>query len=146
RRRCRSPRCCSSPRKRPMNYRRWQDRQNERTERWQREDEAPLLLAESETLKTLKITTEERRWGNPGSGSRYTRHVIVARAAARFEIPCSEPKCQDGGHDITLDVLRGLRERQTKIEGTSVCHGTIGDNPCERVLEYEALATYASRP
>src|SRR5690606_36091932 len=126
-----------------MTYRRWNDRQKERTERWQREDDAHRLLTEVPHLRTLKLNIEERRATNFVPGTRYTQHIIVARAAARFEVPCSEPKCQEGGHDITDEMLRGLQSREAHITGTSTCNGTVGDNPCGRVMEFVAEATYA---
>src|SRR5690606_13376617 len=101
---------------------RWNDRQKERTERWQREDDAHRLLTEVPYVESLKLNIEERRATNLVPGSRYTQHIIVGRAAARFEVPCSEPKCQEGGHDITHDILNGLRARQARITGTSTCN------------------------
>jgi hypothetical protein len=123
-------------------FRRGQERPVARTERWQREDEANRLSTEIEHLSALKIIIEEWRGDLHISGARYTKHVIVSRAPARFEVPCGEPRCQDGGHDITYDLMRGLRDRKASIEDSSACRGAVGDRLCDRVLRFTAFATY----
>ena len=127
-----------------MAFRRDPERAQARTGRWQREDEATRLAVEVDQLRSLRIVIEEWRGDQLISGARYTKHVIVSRAPARFEVPCGDPKCQEGGYDITDDLMRGLRARATSIEGQSECRGTIGDKFCDRVVKFAATATYAA--
>jgi hypothetical protein len=125
-------------------FRRGQERPQGRTERWQREDESTRLSTEISQLSALKIVIEEWRGELHISGARYTKHVIVSSAPARFEVPCGEVRCQEGGHDITYELMRGLRDRQATIEGRSECRGTVGDLLCDRVVRYTAFATYTA--
>lgn len=113
-----------------------------RADRWKREDEATRLSDEIPALKALRLDIYERRGDQAIQGTKYTRHIIVSRAAALFVLPCSEPKCQDGGHEVTFEVMRKLRELATSFEGTSTCCGYVGDNPCSRELHYIATAQY----
>lgn len=126
-----------------MAYRRGHQPPQARTERWGRDDDAPRLSAEVPQLSELKINVEEWRGEQPVSGTRYTKRILVATAPARFEVPCGEPKCQDGGHDITMDLMRGLRNRATNIECRSECRGAVGDRSCERAVRFVAFATYS---
>jgi hypothetical protein len=125
-----------------VGFRRRPERPVARTERWQREDESNRLSTEVRHLSTLKITIEEWRGDQHISGARYTKHVMVSSAPARFEVPCGEPRCQDGGHDITYEMMRALKDRQATIEGQSDCRGALGEMPCDRVVRFVALATY----
>lgn len=128
-----------------MAYRRGPEQSSARTERWQREDEAERLSSEIAHLEALKIVIEECRGEQHVSGGRYTKHVIVSRAPARFELPCGEPKCQDGGHDVTYELMRALRDRVERLEGHSDCRGSIGDRLCDRSVKFAAFATYKPR-
>ncbi len=67
----------------------------------------------------------------------------MTRAGALFEIPCSEPKCQDGGYDVTADILRALRARREDFEGSSQCRGIVGDKECGCSLMFIGQAHYA---
>lgn len=113
------------------------------SERWQREDESRRLSLEVQGLLTLKIVIEEWRDEQFISGARYTKHVIVTGAPARFEVPCGEPRCLDGGHDITSELMRALRDQRATVEGRSECRGGFGDRGCTRVVRFAAFATYS---
>lgn len=122
--------------------RRWRNADNARTERWKRENEAPRLKSEVPALASLRFELDELQEGHSVGSARCVRHIMVATAAARFEIPCSETRCEHGGHDITLPVLSELRASNAKFSGEDVCRGSVGDRGCGRVLRYTAHATY----
>ncbi len=129
-----------------MYNRRWQQQQTARSDRWKREDEAPRLKDRITELESLKLELEEGRVGDaePVAGTRRVRHIVVPRAAALFELPCSDNKCTNGGHDLTDVLLAALDARQGVIEGEHTCVGTREDQPCGLVLRYRAVATYRS--
>ena len=111
-------------------------------ERRQREDEAPRLAAAFPQLETLGIQVTE---GNPGISNpvgSHTRRVVVATAPALFVLPCGDSQCRDGGHELTNQLLSGLRQNKLKFEGEDSCRGIIGDSECRRVLRYVATASY----
>ena len=124
----------------------WRRRNNkaERSERWQREDAAPRLLDEIANLESLKLDITEEQDDIQVPAACRTRHIVVARAPALFEIGCTEPKCEDGGHDLTLDVMHGLRAGEREFSGQDKCHGRVGDRVCGRVLKFVAHAKYSS--
>lgn len=121
----------------------WQNRRTARSDRWKREDDSPRLKVEVPRLSTLRMSLEEYSGGHTVAGTNRIQHVVVAQAAARFEIPCGDTKCEDGGHNLTREVLGHLRSEHADFEGSSTCDGHVGDRPCERVLKYSAQATYA---
>jgi hypothetical protein len=110
-------------------------------DRKRREDEAPRLKNEVPTLLTLKLAISD---GEPGAigGSEHTRHVIVERAPALFEMKCGNRDCKEGGHDITYELMRELGQKRTRVEGQDPCHGNVGSSRCAYVLRYVATATY----
>lgn len=112
-------------------------------ERRRREDEAPRLKDVVPDLLACKIEIEERRPSITSPEIAHTRHLIVDRAPALFVIPCSDPSCRDGGHDIGSTLLRGLRDRKSPVRGEDTCHGSIGASHCGRILSYSAIAQYA---
>jgi hypothetical protein len=113
-------------------------------ERRQREDDAPRLSAAVPKLESLGIRVHE---GNPGisnpAGS-HTRRVVVATAPALFVVPCGDSQCQGGGHELTNELLAGLRAQKVQFEGEVACRGAIGGSECRRVLRYVATASYRS--
>ena len=113
-------------------------------ERRRREDEAPRLRDVVPDLVSCRIDIAERRADVTSVEVSHTRHLVVDRAPALFVIPCSDPSCRDGGHDISNVLLRGLRERKTDIRGEDSCHGDIGPIRCERILTFTASAGYRS--
>jgi hypothetical protein len=110
--------------------------------RRQREDEAPRLHDEVPRLRHLRLEVEERRGGGIVPEAKHIRHVIIDRAPALFLLPCGDASCNDGGHDVTLAMMRDLRAGQTRFEGESVCNGTVGTALCGRVVHYVAIADY----
>jgi hypothetical protein len=125
-----------------VNLRGWQNRRTARTDRWKREDDAPRLRQEVPNLESLRMNLEEFSGGHRVVGTSRIQHVVVAQASSRFEIPCGDNKCEDGGHDITREVLGHLRAAHESFSGNSVCSGRVGERACERALEYSALAKY----
>lgn len=114
-------------------------------ERRQREDNAPRLSAEAPQVANLNLVIAERT-SDVGAESVYTRRVVVAQAPALFDIPCGDPACEGGGHDITTPVMRALRDRLATFEGEDACHGSVRTSQCTRVLRYSGEATYKTEP
>lgn len=113
-------------------------------ERRQREDEAPRLAALFPKLESLGIRVLE---GNPGISNQagaHTRRVVVSTAPALFVLPCGDSQCRDGGHELTEQLLAGLRQGKLQFEGEDSCRGVIGTAECRRVLRYVAIASYRS--
>ena len=114
-------------------------------ERRQREDEAPKLCNQVPTLTSLRLEIEERA----GLGAtKYIRTFQIDHAPALFLVPCGDPRCVDGGHDLTTDVLRALRAREASFEGVDECPGSVGTNasPCVRVVHFHGMAEYRKGP
>jgi hypothetical protein len=112
--------------------------------RREREDSAQRLHDVAPTLTRLDLELAESRAGMTDPHSVYVRRVVVAQAPAHFEIACGDSACQDGGHDMTADVLDALRRRQETFTAEDACRGTIGSvgSPCERVLKLSGTAKY----
>ena len=112
-------------------------------ERRKSEDDAPRLATEIPSLRSAKIQVTELV---PTGSTKHVKHVIVARAPALFIIPCGDATCQDGGHDITQEVIRALRGGRERFEGKMACNGALGSAgaPCTSVLSYTGLAKYKS--
>jgi hypothetical protein len=111
-------------------------------ERRQREDEAPRLAVLVPRLESLGIQVSE---GNPGISNpmgSHTRRVVVATAPALFVLPCGDSQCRDGGHELTAELLSGLRQSKLEFKGENSCRGVIGSSECRRVLRYVATASY----
>jgi hypothetical protein len=113
-----------------------------RAERWQREDDAPRLADQAPQLKQLRLEMSETFEGRRVLDSNRIGHIIVARAAARFEVPCSDARCKDGGHDLTREVMINLRQQRRSFVGQDQCSGYVGERPCARVLEFVAHAEF----
>jgi hypothetical protein len=111
-------------------------------ERRKREDDAPRLRNEIPNLASLKLDVEERRSGGVVAEASHIRRIVIEHAPALFVLPCGDPSCKEGGHDVTHTVMRALRDRAERFEGEDVCAGQIGSAPCHRVLRYVATATY----
>jgi hypothetical protein len=110
-------------------------------ERRRREDEAPRLHARVPGLVSLRLEVEERRSTSTVVESRHVRHIVDS-APALFVLPCSDPVCKDGGHDVTGAMLRGLLSGAQRFEVEDSCSGDIGTAHCGRILKVIALATY----
>ncbi len=122
-----------------MNYRKNNPAAQRFAERRQRENDAPRLSAEVPGLVSLRLEIEERG-GSPQP--KYIRRIMVDTAPALFLLPCGDPRCVDGGHDVTAAVMQALRARRTHFEGTDECHGNVGSSACTRVVHFEASADY----
>ncbi len=120
----------------------WQHRRTARTDRWKRENDAPRLKDEVPHVESLRMNLEEFSTGHGVLGSSRIQHVVVAQASSRFEVPCGDSKCEEGGHDLSNSVLGSLRERRADFEGSSTCTGHVGERACERLLKYTAQAKY----
>jgi hypothetical protein len=66
----------------------------------------------------------------------------VDAAPALFLLPCSDPACKEGGHDVTSSILHGLTTGSTRFEVEDACHGDVGNARCGRMIKVTALATY----
>jgi hypothetical protein len=123
-----------------MNFR---GRHNPRAERFaerrKREDEAPRLRQEVPNLTRLQLNIEER---TGVGGSTHTRRIVIDAAPALFLVPCGDPRCVDGGHDLTTRVMQSLRSRERLFHGEDLCSGSVGPGACCRVLHFDAIAEY----
>jgi hypothetical protein len=112
-------------------------------ERRKRDDEAVRLKAEVPHLFELSLELEERQGEGSNLVGRHIKHVSVQHAPARFEIPCGDTSCKDGGHDITGPVLRALKASQVSVSGEDNCNGYLGSGSCRRVLHFLVHAKYS---
>lgn len=121
-----------------------QHRQTAANERMEREDEAKRLHDEVPALKSLRMVVGHRRGEMGFSASEFVRVIIVSRAPALFVIPCGDPQCRDGGHEITEEVMRALRAHKESFEGSAQCSGALGTaaSPCTTLMRYRCEATY----
>ena len=110
-------------------------------ERRARESAAPTLAAENPTLASLVIEFVEFT-SQSAPDVKYVRHVVVSSAPALFEVPCGDPSCSGGGHDITHEMSWNLRAKNTEFSGEHACYGGLGTAPCPRKLNFKAKATY----
>jgi hypothetical protein len=113
-----------------------------RLRRAEREAAAGLLIGPAPDLKSLDLKIDEVRPGGGVDDVHYIRRIVVASAPALFEFPCSLSGCEDGGYDLTREILSALSARREEFTGELACqgHGRAGD--CHRVLRYAATATY----
>ena len=111
-------------------------------ERREREDAAPRLRKQVTELVSLSIEVEDASGSHLGAKTRYVRHVVVERAPALFQIPCSDAGCRDGGHNVTIPVMRALHAGESEFSGQDVCGGWCGGDHCGRILHYVGHATY----
>jgi hypothetical protein len=114
-----------------------------RPERWSREDDAARLQHMAPDLAGLRFEFYETAGERRVLDSTRIQHILVPRAAALFEVGCSDAGCRDGGFDITAEVLRALRERRSDVSGESCCFGNVGERHCERVLKFRAVAEWS---
>jgi hypothetical protein len=108
-------------------------------DRRRREDEAPRLSKEVPGLTDLRLTIEER---DGAAGAKHIWRFVVDRGPALFLVPCGDPRCADGEHDLTATVMSSLRARETSFRGSHPCTGSIGPSVCPRVVHFDAAAEY----
>jgi hypothetical protein len=117
--------------------------ENRVRERREREDAAPRLRERVARLLTLSIEIDDHLGAVSVAETRYVRHVVVARAPALFHIPCSESGCEDGGHDVTREVMQALLPGEPEFSGKDICYGHRGGDSCQGVLHFSGHATYS---
>jgi hypothetical protein len=122
-----------------VNFRRNNPAAQRFAERRQRENDAPRLSAEVPDLVSLRLEIDEQ---GGSAQPRYIRRIVVDSAPALFLLPCGDPRCVDGGHDITGTVMRALRARSTTFDGSDDCSGSVGSSACARVVRFDAVAEY----
>lgn len=122
-----------------MPYRRDTQAAQRFTERRRREDEAPKLHGEVPALTGLQIAIEE---GTSAGRTKHIRRFVVDRAPALFLVPCGDPRCANGEHDLTGAVMRALRAHETTFRGTDECVGSVGTAACPRVVQFNCTAQY----
>jgi len=109
------------------------------TERRQREDDAPKLRDEVPALTSLRFAIDER---SGVGGIKHIRRCVVDSAPALFLVPCGDPRCTGGGHDLTAAVMQALRSGETSFQGTDACPGSLGPSACQRVVHFDGAAEY----
>ncbi len=113
------------------------------SERREREDNAPRLIAQVPDLTGLKLSIRESSDDMAAASVPYIRRVVVAQASAVFWLPCGNPYCADGGHDVTHVIMDALRHHRAESSGEDRCHGTSGGQECGRIVKFELVAEYA---
>lgn len=113
-------------------------------ERRRREDAAPRLKEVVPRLTGCRLELSERGGGSTGAEVAHIRRVVVDNAPALFFVPCGDSECRDGGHDLTVPLLRGLEGHRVEIRGEDTCSGYVGDTPCGRILAYAAFSEYSA--
>ena len=111
-------------------------------ERRQREHDAGKLIGRIPKLVSLRLEIDDTLGDSAINSVRHIRHVVVDRAPALFEIPCTDHECRDGGHDLTFPILQALRASAREFHGEDACSGQVGSSGCRRVLRYVAYASY----
>src|SRR3954469_11960801 len=117
------------------------ERKERRVQRGEREDAAGKLVQRVPDLTSLSIEIHETRPEGCVSDTHYIRRVVLEHAPALFEVKCSDPRCEDGGYDVTREIIFALASRQARFEGQQACRGRCGSNDCARVLRYVTTAT-----
>jgi hypothetical protein len=107
-----------------------------------REDGAERLRDVVPDVVACKIELSESRPNSTAADVVHIRHLVVAHAAALVLIACSDPSCKDGGHDISSQLIRGLKDRRAEIRGEDACYGSVGSAECGRILRFHAFAQY----
>jgi hypothetical protein len=110
------------------------------SERRIREDEAPRLREAFPGLVSLQIVVVEEA---NATTMTHRRHVVIANAPVLFLVSCGDKACEDGGHDITTDVMTSLAHAQSQSEGEHPCAGQVATVPCARRIRYTICAEYA---
>jgi hypothetical protein len=111
-------------------------------ERRAREDASARLLDEVPNLESLQLEVSEYEGTREIVESTHVRHIVVEHAPALFLLNCGERRCEDGGHDITADVMRALHAGRENFEGEDTCRGHTANADCVRRVRYVGVATY----
>lgn len=110
--------------------------------RREREDSAKRLKDEIRSLVSLRLEIEEQRGSS--ASLKHLKIVVVERAPALVDLPCTDPACRNGGYDLTYEVLRGLRAKETRFQAKGRCCGQIGSAACDAEIRIVAHAAYGS--
>lgn len=110
-------------------------------ERRRREDEAPRLAAIIPNLKSLRLEVQDDQ-GLVGRRMAHTRWIVVEGAPALFFVPCGDPMCRDGGHELTRLVLGALELEERLFEVDHDCDGTVRAARCRCNLHVTGIADY----
>jgi hypothetical protein len=113
-------------------------------ERRRRENRACRLRSLVSRIVSLRLEIEEYRRGGTTPLVSYTRHIVVERAPALFDIGCTDVECSQGGHDLTNMIMDELRASSTDFGGEDKCYGRRYGEPCGTRLKYHAHATYGA--
>ncbi|KYF83760.1 hypothetical protein BE11_07845 [Sorangium cellulosum] len=124
------------------NRRRNIEREERMLLRGKREQAAGKLLQKVPELASLNLEIRETRSNGLANDTQYIRRVVVEHAHALFEMPCSYSSCDNGGYDVTREILSALQSGAARFEGECACRGSCGGEFCSRVLRYVATATY----
>jgi hypothetical protein len=89
------------------------------------------------------LELDERHGEGTIGAARHIRHIPVQHAPARFEIPCADTSCREGGHDLTWSILRSLKASKPSFDGEDPCNGQLGSGSCRRVLHFLVHAKYS---
>ncbi|MBI3206878.1 MAG: hypothetical protein HYZ29_35405 [Myxococcales bacterium] len=111
-------------------------------ERREREDAAPRIHTVLPRLASLRLEIDERTAGGGQAGAAHIRRIVVEHAPALFLLACGDSACRDGGHDITLPVMRALDRGETRFEGEDACRGSLGSGYCSRTVHWVGVATF----
>jgi hypothetical protein len=126
----------AGPEKKPvMGSRRQLEGRRRSEERRRRHDDAPRLSAVVPRLSGLGFEIAN-------GDAKYRWPILVDRAPALFEVACDDHDCQEGGHDLTLAIMRSLRAGSVRLEGEDVCAGRRRGGECGHVLRYLGVAAY----
>ena len=118
------------------------ERKERNTQRAEREEAAGKLVQRVADLTSLSIAIHETRAYGCVSNTHYIRRVVLEHAPALFEVACSDPRCEDGGYDVTREIILALASRKAHFEGHQACRGRCGAIDCGRVLQYVLTATF----
>lgn len=118
------------------------ERQERKVRRTEREDAAGKLLLKAPDLTSLNMTVTETRKEGCVTDTQHIKRFVLEHAPALFELACSDPYCEDGGYDITREVLRSLSLRQETFEAEQDCAGRCGAIDCGRHVRVVVTATY----
>lgn len=120
------------------------ERKERKAARDERENAAGKLRDRVPNLTQLDITVRETRTEGWVTDTSYIRRVVLAQAPALFEIPCSDTRCEDGGYDVTREIIAQLAAGRLEFEGEAACRGRCGAIDCGRRLSYTARAQYGA--
>jgi hypothetical protein len=128
-----------------QSFRKTSEAAQRQAERREREDKAPRLAAEVPDLVGLKLEISEQSTVSPPNQPKHIRRIVVAHAPALFLIPCGDPQCSDGGHDVTGTIMNALHRHEASFKGDDPCRGTLGPTICSRTMHYEGFAEYKKK-